>query len=108
MSRSSALELRRLRSVFRIGENAAKLAARLYLETEPRNDITGSATPASLFEPTIDYAVTKIPAFYRKIPPQADHHLTTQMKSVGEVMVAIGRTFQVNHSKRRCAVWKSV
>ena len=62
-----------------------------------RNDITGSATPAS-FEPSIDYVVTKIPRFAFEKFPAADPHLTTQMKSVGEVM-AMGRTFQESFQK---------
>ena len=62
-----------------------------------RNDITGGATPAS-FEPSIDYVVTKVPRFAFEKFPQADSHLTTQMKSVGEVM-AIGRTFQESFQK---------
>jgi len=64
---------------------------------ELRNEITGGATPAS-FEPSIDYVVTKIPRFAFEKFPQADSHLTTQMKSVGEVM-AIGRTFQESFQK---------
>ena len=78
----------------------AKVAARLavgYTLDELRNDITGGATPAS-FEPSIDYVVTKIPRFAFEKFPQADHRLTTQMKSVGEVM-AIGRTFQESFQK---------
>ena len=61
------------------------------------NDITGGATPAS-FEPSIDYVVTKIPRFAFEKFPQADDRLTTQMKSVGEVM-AMGRTFQESMQK---------
>ena len=64
---------------------------------ELKNEITGGATPAS-FEPAIDYVVTKIPRFAFEKFPQADRHLTTQMKSVGEVM-AIGRTFQESFQK---------
>jgi carbamoyl-phosphate synthase large subunit len=64
---------------------------------ELRNEITGGATPAS-FEPSIDYVVTKVPRFAFEKFPQADSHLTTQMKSVGEVM-AIGRTFQESFQK---------
>ena len=64
---------------------------------ELRNEITGGATPAS-FEPSIDYVVTKIPRFAFEKFPQADNRLTTQMKSVGEVM-AIGRTFQESFQK---------
>jgi carbamoyl-phosphate synthase large subunit len=68
-----------------------------YTLDELRNDITGGATPAS-FEPTIDYVVTKVPRFAFEKFPTADSHLTTQMKSVGEVM-AIGRTFQESFQK---------
>ncbi len=68
-----------------------------YTLDELKNDITGGATPAS-FEPTIDYVVTKIPRFAFEKFPQADKRLTTQMKSVGEVM-AIGRTFQESMQK---------
>ena len=75
---------------------AAKLAVGFTLD-ELRNDITGGATPAS-FEPTIDYVVTKVPRFTFEKFPSADSHLTTQMKSVGEVM-AIGRTFQESFQK---------
>ena len=75
---------------------AAKLAVGFTLD-ELRNEITGGATPAS-FEPSIDYVVTKIPRFTFEKFPSADHHLTTQMKSVGEVM-AIGRTFQESFQK---------
>ena len=75
---------------------AAKLAVGYTLD-ELRNDITGGATPAS-FEPSIDYVVTKIPRFAFEKFPAADSHLTTQMKSVGEVM-AIGRTFQESFQK---------
>ncbi len=75
---------------------AAKLAVGYTLD-ELRNEITGGATPAS-FEPTIDYVVTKVPRFAFEKFPQADNHLTTQMKSVGEVM-AIGRTFQESFQK---------
>ena len=64
---------------------------------ELKNDITDGATPAS-FEPSIDYVVTKIPRFTFEKFPQADATLTTQMKSVGEVM-AIGRTFQESYQK---------
>jgi carbamoyl-phosphate synthase large subunit len=79
---------RRLASIAKV---AAKLAIGYTLD-ELRNEITGGATPAS-FEPTIDYVVTKVPRFAFEKFPAADDHLTTQMKSVGEVM-AIGRTFQ--------------
>ncbi|HCY64597.1 MAG TPA: carbamoyl phosphate synthase large subunit, partial [Oxalobacteraceae bacterium] len=75
---------------------AAKLAVGFTLD-ELRNEITGGATPAS-FEPSIDYVVTKIPRFAFEKFPAADDHLTTQMKSVGEVM-AIGRTFQESFQK---------
>jgi len=94
VSRSSALASKA--TGFPIAKIAAKLAVG-YTLNELRNDITGSATPAS-FEPTIDYVVTKIPRFTFEKFPQADHHLTTQMKSVGEVM-AIGRTFQESFQK---------
>jgi carbamoyl-phosphate synthase large subunit len=89
VSRSSALASKA--TGFPIARVAAKLAVGYTLD-ELRNDITGGATPAS-FEPSIDYVVTKIPRFAFEKFPQADPHLTTQMKSVGEVM-AIGRTFQ--------------
>ncbi|HWQ37362.1 MAG TPA: carbamoyl-phosphate synthase large subunit, partial [Burkholderiales bacterium] len=89
VSRSSALASKA--TGFPIAKVAAKLAAGYTLD-ELRNEITGGATPAS-FEPTIDYVVTKVPRFAFEKFPQADPHLTTQMKSVGEVM-AIGRTFQ--------------
>jgi len=62
-----------------------------------KNEITGGATPAS-FEPSIDYIVTKVPRFAFDEIPQANDRLTTQMKSVGEVM-AIGRTFQESFQK---------
>ena len=75
---------------------AAKLAVGFTLD-ELRNDITGGATPAS-FEPSIDYVVTKIPRFAFEKFPTADSRLTTQMKSVGEVM-AMGRTFQESFQK---------
>jgi len=94
VSRSSALASKA--TGFPIAKIAAKLAVG-YTLNELRNDITGGATPAS-FEPTIDYVVTKIPRFTFEKFPQADHHLTTQMKSVGEVM-AIGRTFQESFQK---------
>jgi carbamoyl-phosphate synthase large subunit len=94
VSRSSALASKA--TGFPIAKVAAKLAVGYTLD-ELRNDITGGATPAS-FEPTIDYVVTKIPRFAFEKFPQADPHLTTQMKSVGEVM-AIGRTFQESMQK---------
>src|SRR5512147_1539626 len=94
VSRSSALASKA--TGFPIAKVAAKLAVGYTLD-ELRNDITGGATPAS-FEPTIDYVVTKIPRFAFEKFPQADNHLTTQMKSVGEVM-AIGRTFQESFQK---------
>ena len=81
---------------FPIAKVAAKLAVGYTLD-ELRNDITGGATPAS-FEPSIDYVVTKIPRFAFEKFPAADPHLTTQMKSVGEVM-AMGRTFQESFQK---------
>ena len=89
VSRSSALASKA--TGFPIAKVAAKLAVGYTLD-ELRNDITGGATPAS-FEPTIDYVVTKFPRFTFEKFPKADPTLTTQMKSVGEVM-AIGRTFQ--------------
>ncbi len=94
VSRSSALASKA--TGFPIAKVAAKLAVGYTLD-ELSNDITGGATPAS-FEPTIDYVVTKIPRFAFEKFPQADPHLTTQMKSVGEVM-AIGRTFQESMQK---------
>jgi carbamoyl-phosphate synthase large subunit len=94
VSRSSALASKA--TGFPIAKVAAKLAVGYTLD-ELRNDITGGATPAS-FEPTIDYVVTKIPRFAFEKFPQADKHLTTQMKSVGEVM-AMGRTFQESLQK---------
>ena len=94
VSRSSALASKA--TGFPIAKIAAKLAVGYSLD-ELRNEITGGATPAS-FEPTIDYVVTKIPRFAFEKFPQADNHLTTQMKSVGEVM-AIGRTFQESFQK---------
>ena len=96
VSRSSALASKA--TGFPIAKVAAKLAVGFTLD-ELRNDITGGATPAS-FEPTIDYVVTKVPRFTFEKFPSADSHLTTQMKSVGEVM-AIGR------SRKRCVVLKS-
>ena len=94
VSRSSALASKA--TGFPIAKIAAKLAVGYTLD-ELRNDITGGATPAS-FEPSIDYVVTKIPRFAFEKFPQADSRLTTQMKSVGEVM-AIGRTFQESFQK---------
>ncbi|MEC9375069.1 MAG: carbamoyl-phosphate synthase large subunit [Pseudomonadota bacterium] len=94
VSRSSALASKA--TGFPIAKIAAKLAVGFTLD-ELRNDITGGATPAS-FEPSIDYIVTKIPRFTFEKFPQADDRLTTQMKSVGEVM-AIGRTFQESLQK---------
>ena len=94
VSRSSALASKA--TGFPIAKIAAKLAVGYTLD-ELRNEITGGATPAS-FEPSIDYVVTKIPRFAFEKFPAADRHLTTQMKSVGEVM-AIGRTFQESFQK---------
>jgi carbamoyl-phosphate synthase large subunit len=94
VSRSSALASKA--TGFPIAKVAAKLAIGYTLD-ELRNDITGGATPAS-FEPSIDYVVTKIPRFAFEKFPAADPHLTTQMKSVGEVM-AMGRTFQESFQK---------
>lgn len=94
VSRSSALASKA--TGFPIAKIAAKLAVGFTLD-ELKNDITGGATPAS-FEPTIDYVVTKVPRFTFEKFPLADPHLTTQMKSVGEVM-AIGRTFQESFQK---------
>ena len=94
VSRSSALASKA--TGFPIAKIAAKLAVGYTLD-ELKNDITGGKTPAS-FEPTIDYVVTKIPRFAFEKFPAADNRLTTQMKSVGEVM-AIGRTFQESFQK---------
>ncbi|MCG6940352.1 MAG: carbamoyl-phosphate synthase large subunit [Thiohalocapsa sp.] len=94
VSRSSALASKA--TGFPIAKVAAKLAVGYTLD-ELRNEITGGATPAS-FEPTIDYVVTKVPRFAFEKFPAADSRLTTQMKSVGEVM-AIGRTFQESLQK---------
>jgi len=94
VSRSSALASKA--TGFPIAKIAAKLAVGFTLD-ELANDITGGATPAS-FEPSIDYVVTKIPRFAFEKFPLADSRLTTQMKSVGEVM-AIGRTFQESLQK---------
>ena len=94
VSRSSALASKA--TGFPIAKIAAKLAVGYTLD-ELRNDITGGLTPAS-FEPAIDYVVTKIPRFAFEKFPAADSRLTTQMKSVGEVM-AMGRTFQESLQK---------
>ena len=94
VSRSSALASKA--TGFPIAKVAAKLAVGYTLD-ELQNEITGGVTPAS-FEPSIDYVVTKIPRFTFEKFPQADPRLTTQMKSVGEVM-AIGRTFQESFQK---------
>lgn len=94
VSRSSALASKA--TGFPIAKVAARLAVGYTLD-ELQNEITGGATPAS-FEPTIDYVVTKVPRFTFEKFPQADARLTTQMKSVGEVM-AIGRTFQESFQK---------
>jgi carbamoyl-phosphate synthase large subunit len=94
VSRSSALASKA--TGFPIAKVAAKLAVGYSLD-ELQNDITGGATPAS-FEPSIDYVVTKIPRFTFEKFPQADSRLTTQMKSVGEVM-AMGRTQQESLQK---------
>ncbi|MGI4855976.1 MAG: carbamoyl-phosphate synthase large subunit [Janthinobacterium lividum] len=94
VSRSSALASKA--TGFPIAKIAAKLAVGYTLD-ELRNEITGGATPAS-FEPSIDYVVVKVPRFAFEKFREADSHLTTQMKSVGEVM-AIGRTFQESFQK---------
>jgi len=94
VSRSSALASKA--TGFPIAKVAAKLAVGYSLD-ELKNEITGGATPAS-FEPTIDYVVTKVPRFAFEKFPQANDRLTTQMKSVGEVM-AIGRNFQESFQK---------
>ena len=94
VSRSSALASKA--TGFPIAKVAAKLAVGYTLD-ELKNDITGGVTPAS-FEPSIDYVVTKIPRFAFEKFPMADSHLTTQMKSVGEVM-AMGRSFQESFQK---------
>jgi carbamoyl-phosphate synthase large subunit len=94
VSRSSALASKA--TGFPIAKVAAKLAVGYTLD-ELENEITGGATPAS-FEPSIDYVVTKIPRFAFEKFPKAEDRLTTQMKSVGEVM-AIGRTFQESLQK---------
>ncbi|WP_455234180.1 carbamoyl-phosphate synthase large subunit [Thiogranum longum] len=94
VSRSSALASKA--TGFPIAKVAAKLAVGYTLD-ELKNEITGGATPAS-FEPSIDYVVTKVPRFTFEKFPKAQNRLTTQMKSVGEVM-AIGRTFQESIQK---------
>ncbi len=94
VSRSSALASKA--TGFPIAKVAAKLAVGYTLD-ELKNDITGGATPAS-FEPSIDYVVTKVPRFAFEKFPMANDRLTTQMKSVGEVM-AMGRTFQESFQK---------
>ncbi|MBP6711012.1 MAG: carbamoyl-phosphate synthase large subunit, partial [Propionivibrio sp.] len=94
VSRSSALASKA--TGFPIAKVAAKLAVGYTLD-ELANEITGGKTPAS-FEPSIDYVVTKVPRFAFEKFPTADSRLTTQMKSVGEVM-AIGRTFQESFQK---------
>jgi len=94
VSRSSALASKA--TGFPIAKVAAKLAIGYTLD-ELSNDITGGVTPAS-FEPSIDYVVTKVPRFAFEKFPEADDKLTTQMKSVGEVM-AMGRTFQESLQK---------
>ncbi|MPQ77175.1 carbamoyl-phosphate synthase large subunit [Hydrogenovibrio sp. JE_KL2] len=94
VSRSSALASKA--TGFPIAKIAAKLAIGYTLD-ELRNDITDGATPAS-FEPTIDYVVTKVPRFTFEKFPQAQARLSTQMKSVGEVM-AMGRSFQESVQK---------
>src|ERR1700726_4003091 len=94
VSRSSALASKA--TGFPIAKVAAKLAVGYTLD-ELKNDITGGTTPAS-FEPSIDYVVTKLPRFTFEKVPAANDRLTTQMKSVGEVM-AIGRTFQESLQK---------
>src|SRR6202140_2756003 len=94
VSRSSALASKA--TGFPIAKIAAKLAVGYTLD-ELKNDITGGATPAA-FEPSIDYVVTKVPRFTFEKFPAANDRLTTQMKSVGEVM-AIGRTFQESLQK---------
>ena len=94
VSRSSALASKA--TGFPIAKVAALLSVGFTLD-ELQNDITGGLTPAS-FEPSIDYIVTKIPKFAFEKFPQANARLTTQMKSVGEVM-GIGRTFQESFQK---------
>ncbi|MBM7825481.1 carbamoyl-phosphate synthase large subunit [Arcanobacterium pluranimalium] len=99
VSRSSALASKA--TGFPIAKVAAKLAVGYTLD-ELQNDITGGSTPIS-FEPALDYVVTKVPRFAFEKFPAADPHLTTQMKSVGEVM-AIGRTFQESLQKALCGL----
>jgi carbamoyl-phosphate synthase large subunit len=94
VSRSSALASKA--TGFPIAKMAAKLAVGYTLD-ELHNEISGGATPAS-FEPSVDYVVTKVPRFAFEKFPRADDRLTTQMKSVGEVM-AIGRSFQESLQK---------
>jgi carbamoyl-phosphate synthase large subunit len=94
VSRSSALASKA--TGFPIAKVAAKLAIGYTLD-ELKNEITNGATPTS-FEPSIDYVVTKVPRFAFEKFPQANDRLTTQMKSVGEVM-AIGRTMQESLQK---------
>ena len=103
VSRSSALASKA--TGFPIAKVAAKLAVGFTLD-ELKNEITGGVTPAS-FEPTIDYIVTKIPRFTFEKFPQADDRLTTQMKSVGEVM-AMGLTFQESLQKAICGLETNV
>lgn len=99
VSRSSALASKA--TGFPIAKIAAKLAVGYTLD-ELRNDITKGNIPAS-FEPTIDYVIVKIPRFHFDKFPNANKNLTTQMKSVGEVM-AIGRTFQESLQKALCSL----
>ena len=102
VSRSSALASKA--TGFPIAKVAAKLAVGYTLD-ELRNDITGGATPAS-FEPSIDYVVTKIPRFAFEKFPAADSHLTTQMKSVGEVMAVSYTHLDVyKRQATSCACW---
>ena len=99
MSRSSALASKA--TGFPIAKVAALLSVGYTLD-ELKNDITGGLTPAS-FEPSIDYIVTKIPKFAFEKFPQASPKLTTQMKSVGEVM-SIGSNFQESFQKALCSM----
>ena len=99
VSRSSALASKA--TGFPIAKVAALLSVGFTLD-ELKNDITGGLTPAS-FEPSIDYIVTKIPKFAFEKFPQANSRLTTQMKSVGEVM-AIGGNFQESLQKAICSM----
>ena len=99
VSRSSALASKA--TGFPIAKVAALLSVGYTLD-ELKNDITGGLTPAS-FEPSIDYIVTKIPKFAFEKFPQASPRLTTQMKSVGEVM-AIGSNFQESLQKALCSM----